>query len=88
MLVVPAESKAKRRRHLLSRWYPRRLAGGRAAGDNRAMAWQDRSTRRGRWLLLVCMVNHPQAVAAQPFLDALVDWAWARDADAEDCCKR
>jgi hypothetical protein len=42
--------------------------------------------RRGRWLLLVCIVNHPQAVAAQPFFDALVDWAWT--GNGEDCCKR
>ena len=42
--------------------------------------------RHGRWLLLVCIVNHPQAVAAQPFLDAVVDWAWSRKGD--DCCGR
>jgi hypothetical protein len=32
------------------------------------------------------MVNHPNAVAAQPFLDAVVDWVWSRNGD--DCCAR
>jgi serine-type D-Ala-D-Ala carboxypeptidase/endopeptidase (penicillin-binding protein 4) len=73
----------------------RRLNGSPAAGQAhlksgyidgvRSVAGYVRD-RRGRWLLLVCMVNDPQAVAAQPFLDALVDWAWTRD--TEDCCKR
>jgi D-alanyl-D-alanine carboxypeptidase/D-alanyl-D-alanine-endopeptidase (penicillin-binding protein 4) len=73
----------------------RRLNGSPAAGQAhlksgyidgvRSVAGYVRD-RRGRWLLLVCIVNHPQAVAAQPFLDALVDWAWT--GGGEDCCKR
>ncbi len=43
----------------------------------RAMAGYLRD-HRGRWLLLVCIVNHPNAIAAQPFLDAVADWAWSR----------
>ncbi len=73
----------------------RRLNGSPAAGQAhlksgyidgvRSVAGYVRD-RRGRWLLLVCIVNHPQAVAAQPFLDVLVDWAWI--GGGEDCCKR
>lgn len=32
--------------------------------------------RNGRRYLLVCMVNHPKASAAQPAFDALLEWAW------------
>ncbi|MBU3738983.1 MAG: D-alanyl-D-alanine carboxypeptidase/D-alanyl-D-alanine-endopeptidase [Rhodoferax sp.] len=32
-------------------------------------------TANGRRLVLVALVNHPQAAAARPALDALVDWA-------------
>jgi D-alanyl-D-alanine carboxypeptidase/D-alanyl-D-alanine-endopeptidase (penicillin-binding protein 4) len=73
----------------------RRLAGSPAAGQAhlksgyldgvRAVAGYVRD-RRGRWVVLVCMVNHPNAVAAQPFLDAVVDWVWSRNGD--DCCAR
>ena len=71
----------------------RRLAGSPAAGQAhlksgyidgvRAVAGYVRD-RRGRWLILVCIVNHPNAIAAQPFLDAVVDWAWSRNGD--ECC--
>ncbi len=33
--------------------------------------------RRGRWLIVVAMLNHPNAVTAQPFMDALLNWVWA-----------
>jgi D-alanyl-D-alanine carboxypeptidase/D-alanyl-D-alanine-endopeptidase (penicillin-binding protein 4) len=33
----------------------------------------------GRMLIVVVFVNHPGAVNAQPFLDAVVEWAWTRD---------
>jgi D-alanyl-D-alanine carboxypeptidase/D-alanyl-D-alanine-endopeptidase (penicillin-binding protein 4) len=33
----------------------------------------------GRMLVVVAMVNHPNAVNAQPFFDALTEWIWARD---------
>ena len=39
--------------------------------------------RQGRWLIVVCIVNHTHAIAAQPFLDAVVDWAWSHDSDSE-----
>ena len=68
----------------------RRLAGSPAAGQAhlksgyidgvRAVAGYLRD-HRGRWLLLVCIVNHPNAIAAQPFLDAVVDWAWSQNGD-------
>lgn len=71
----------------------RRLAGSLAAGQAhlksgyidgvRAVAGYVRD-QRGRWLLLVGIVNHPNAGAAQPFLDALVAWAWSQDSGA--CC--
>jgi D-alanyl-D-alanine carboxypeptidase/D-alanyl-D-alanine-endopeptidase (penicillin-binding protein 4) len=41
---------------------------------------------RGRWLILVCIINHKNAIRAQPFLDAVVDWAWSQG-DA-GCCMR
>ena len=31
----------------------------------------------GRRYVLVALINHPNAVAARPALDALVDWVWA-----------
>ena len=40
--------------------------------------------RRGRWLIVVCIVNH--ANAGQSFVDAVVDWAWSQ-AD-NGCCRR
>lgn len=72
----------------------RRLNGSPAAGQAhlksgyiegvRSVAGYVRD-RRGRWLLVVCMINHPQASMAQPFLDAVVAWAWT--GHEEDCCK-
>lgn len=41
---------------------------------------------RGRWLIVVCIVNHKNAIGARPFLDALVDWAWSQG--DEGCCMR
>ena len=71
----------------------RRLNGSPAAGQAhlksgyldgvRAVAGFVRD-RGGNWLILVCIVNHANAIAAQPFLDAVVDWAWARGGDG--CC--
>jgi D-alanyl-D-alanine carboxypeptidase/D-alanyl-D-alanine-endopeptidase (penicillin-binding protein 4) len=71
----------------------RRLNGSPAAGQAhlksgylegvRAVAGYLRD-RRGRWLILVCIVNHANAIAAQPFLDAVVDWAWSQGSDG--CC--
>jgi D-alanyl-D-alanine carboxypeptidase/D-alanyl-D-alanine-endopeptidase (penicillin-binding protein 4) len=68
----------------------RRLAGSPAAGQAhlksgyidgvRAVAGYLRD-HRGRWLLLVCIVNHPNAIAAQPFLDAVVDWGWSQNGE-------
>jgi len=68
----------------------RRLNGSPAAGQAhlksgyldgvRALAGYLRD-RRGRWLLLVCIVNHANAIAAQPLLDAVVDWAWSQKGD-------
>jgi D-alanyl-D-alanine carboxypeptidase/D-alanyl-D-alanine-endopeptidase (penicillin-binding protein 4) len=42
---------------------------------------------RGRMLIVVAMVNHPSAINAQPFLDALTEWTFARDAE-QPCCQR
>ena len=73
----------------------RRLAGSLAAGQAhlksgyidgvRAVAGYLRD-QHGRWLLLVCIVNHPNAGAAQPFLDAVVAWAWSQPQDDEGTC--
>lgn len=32
--------------------------------------------RRGRWIAVVCFINHPQAVAGRAFLDGLLEWAY------------
>jgi D-alanyl-D-alanine carboxypeptidase/D-alanyl-D-alanine-endopeptidase (penicillin-binding protein 4) len=37
----------------------------------------------GRTLIVVAFVNHPSALNAQPFLDAVVEWAWAGDEPAQ-----
>ncbi len=68
----------------------RRLAGSPAAGQAhlksgyidgvRSVAGYVRD-HRGRWLILVCFVNHANAIAAQPFLDAVVDWTWSQNGD-------
>jgi D-alanyl-D-alanine carboxypeptidase/D-alanyl-D-alanine-endopeptidase (penicillin-binding protein 4) len=42
----------------------------------------------GRILVVVAFVNHPSALNAQPFLDALVEWAWDRGGSAQPCCDR
>jgi D-alanyl-D-alanine carboxypeptidase/D-alanyl-D-alanine-endopeptidase (penicillin-binding protein 4) len=41
---------------------------------------------RGRMLVVVALINDPAAVNAQPFLDALVEWVWARDS-GQACCQ-
>ncbi len=48
----------------------------------------------GRWTVVVALVNHPGAVAAQGFQDALIEWAYQRSAGGESpqrtpgCCGR
>jgi D-alanyl-D-alanine carboxypeptidase/D-alanyl-D-alanine-endopeptidase (penicillin-binding protein 4) len=34
---------------------------------------------QGRMVVVVAIINHPGAINAQPFLDALVEWVWSRD---------
>jgi len=34
---------------------------------------------RGRWLVVVAIVNHPSAINAQSFQDAVIEWAFASD---------
>jgi D-alanyl-D-alanine carboxypeptidase/D-alanyl-D-alanine-endopeptidase (penicillin-binding protein 4) len=70
----------------------RRLSDSQAAGHAhlksgylegvRAVAGYVRD-RRGRWLIVVCIVNH--ASSGQSFVDAVVDWAWSQAGDG--CCK-
>ncbi|HYL18411.1 MAG TPA: D-alanyl-D-alanine carboxypeptidase/D-alanyl-D-alanine-endopeptidase [Burkholderiales bacterium] len=36
---------------------------------------------RGRTVVLVSVINHPQAVAAQAFQEAVVQWVWSRGAE-------
>jgi hypothetical protein len=38
-------------------------------------------------LIVVAMVNHPNAINAQPFFDALTEWSWARDSE-QACCQQ
>jgi len=33
--------------------------------------------KRGRRWVVVCLVNHPNAAAAHPAMDALLQWVWA-----------
>jgi len=33
---------------------------------------------RGRTVIVVCLVNHPRALAAQPVQDALLAWVYGR----------
>jgi D-alanyl-D-alanine carboxypeptidase/D-alanyl-D-alanine-endopeptidase (penicillin-binding protein 4) len=40
---------------------------------------------RGRTLVVVSLINHPQAVAAQAFQEAVVQWAWSRGSGGM-CC--
>jgi D-alanyl-D-alanine carboxypeptidase/D-alanyl-D-alanine-endopeptidase (penicillin-binding protein 4) len=40
----------------------------------------------GHMLIVVAMINHPNAVNAQPFFDALTEWSYARDA-GQPCCQ-
>jgi len=42
---------------------------------------------RGRMLVVVCIVNHPQAMGAQSFQEAVIEWASSR-APAAPCCTR
>jgi D-alanyl-D-alanine carboxypeptidase/D-alanyl-D-alanine-endopeptidase (penicillin-binding protein 4) len=42
---------------------------------------------RGRWLVVVAIINHPRAVNAQAFQDAVIDWVHAQ-ANARSCCMR
>ncbi|HZP87070.1 MAG TPA: D-alanyl-D-alanine carboxypeptidase/D-alanyl-D-alanine-endopeptidase [Burkholderiales bacterium] len=39
---------------------------------------------RGKWLVVVSIVNHPSAGAAQSFQDAVIEWAYQRGSDT--CC--
>ncbi len=73
----------------------RRLKGSEAAGKAHLKSGYLEGVRaiagylqdsRGRWLILVCIVNHKNAVRTQPFLDAVVDWAWSQG--EEGCCAR
>jgi len=36
---------------------------------------------RGRTVVLVSVINHSQAVAAQAFQEAVVQWVWSRGAE-------
>ncbi len=40
---------------------------------------------RGRTLVVVSLINHPQAVAAQGFQEAVIQWAWSRGTGGT-CC--
>ena len=42
---------------------------------------------RGRWLVVVAIVNHPSAINTQSFQDAVIEWAYAADQSAR-CCAR
>ena len=42
---------------------------------------------RGRWLIVVAIVNHPAAVNAQAFQDAVIEWAYAAY-KSNHCCAR
>jgi D-alanyl-D-alanine carboxypeptidase/D-alanyl-D-alanine-endopeptidase (penicillin-binding protein 4) len=42
---------------------------------------------RGRTLVVVSIINHPQALNAQGFQEAVVEWAWSRGASGS-CCTR
>jgi D-alanyl-D-alanine carboxypeptidase/D-alanyl-D-alanine-endopeptidase (penicillin-binding protein 4) len=73
----------------------RRLKGSDAAGKAHLKSGYLEGVRavagylqdyRGRWLILVCIINHKNAIRAQPFLDAVVDWAWSQG--DEGCCMR
>lgn len=68
----------------------RRLKGSEAAGKAHMKSGYLEGVRavagylqdsRGRWLIVVCIVNHKNAIRAQPFLDAVVDWAWSQGAE-------
>ena len=41
---------------------------------------------RGRTLVVVSLINHPRAIAAQPFQEAVIDWAWSAGGQATRCC--
>jgi len=42
---------------------------------------------RGRIIVVVSIINHPQAVNAQSFQEAVIEWARARGASG-GCCTR
>jgi D-alanyl-D-alanine carboxypeptidase/D-alanyl-D-alanine-endopeptidase (penicillin-binding protein 4) len=42
---------------------------------------------RGRTIVVVSIINHPQAMGAQSFQEAVVEWAWSRGASGA-CCTR
>jgi serine-type D-Ala-D-Ala carboxypeptidase/endopeptidase (penicillin-binding protein 4) len=41
--------------------------------------------RSGRWLIVVCLVNHPAAVNGAAFQDAVIDWAVLRASTSLPC---
>jgi D-alanyl-D-alanine carboxypeptidase/D-alanyl-D-alanine-endopeptidase (penicillin-binding protein 4) len=44
---------------------------------------------RGRTIVVVSIINHPQAMGAQSFQEAVVEWAWSRGGGAAGaCCTR
>jgi D-alanyl-D-alanine carboxypeptidase/D-alanyl-D-alanine-endopeptidase (penicillin-binding protein 4) len=42
---------------------------------------------RGRWVVVVAIVNHPAAINAQGFMDAVIEWAYGAERSAR-CCTR
>jgi len=74
----------------------RRLAGSPATGQAHLKTGYLEGVRaiagyvvdsRGRTLVVVSIINHPQAVNAQGFQEAVVEWARSRGT-AADCCVR
>ena len=43
--------------------------------------------QQGRWLVVVAVINHPSAINAQGFQDAVIEWAYGGDKSYR-CCAR
>jgi D-alanyl-D-alanine carboxypeptidase/D-alanyl-D-alanine-endopeptidase (penicillin-binding protein 4) len=41
--------------------------------------------QQGRWLVVVAIINHPSAINAQGFQDAVIEWAYSGDKPGR-CC--